>query len=67
MVYPRSGYDLHIPDTVQGHVKAVQTPLLEISSTFIRRAITEGKDIRYFVHPEVYRIIREKKLYISEL
>lgn len=67
MVYPRSGYDLHIPDTVQGHVKAVQTPLLEISSTFIRRAITEGKDIRYFVHPEVYRIIREKKLYTNEL
>ncbi|MBP6498827.1 MAG: nicotinic acid mononucleotide adenylyltransferase, partial [Phocaeicola sp.] len=45
------------------HVKVVDTPQLEISSTFIRQAISEGRDIRYFLHPEVYRIIAEKKLY----
>ena len=27
------------------------TPLLEISSTFIRQALAEGRDIRYFLHP----------------
>lgn len=63
LVYPRSGYKLYIPDTMKEHVKAVQTPLLEISSTFIRKAIAEGKDVRYFVYPEVYRIIQEKQLY----
>ena len=63
LVYPRSGYSLHIPDAMSKQVKAVQTPLLEISSTFIRKSIAEGKDIRYFVHPAVYRIILEKRLY----
>ena len=63
LVYPRSGYSLHIPDAMSKQVKTVQTPLLEISSTFIRKSIAEGKDIRYFVHPAVYRIILEKRLY----
>lgn len=63
LVYPRSGYSLHIPDAMSKQVKTVQTPLLEISSTFIRESIAEGKDIRYFVHPAVYRIILEKQLY----
>ncbi len=62
MVYPRPGYEIKIPASYT-RVKEVQTPLLEISSTFIRNAIGEGKDVRYFVHPEVYRIIREKQLY----
>ncbi len=63
LVYPRPGYGLHIPSAVSGRVKAVQTPLLEVSSTFIRQAIGEGKDVRYFVHPAAYRIIQEKQLY----
>lgn len=63
-VYPRRGYDLTIPASYT-QVKAVETPLLEISSTFIRQALAEGRDIRYFVHPEVYRIIQEKHLYQS--
>ena len=29
------------------------SPIFEISSTFIRRAIEEGKDVRYFLHPAV--------------
>lgn len=63
LVYPRPRYGLHIPSAVSGRVKSVQTPLLEISSTFIRQAIAEGKDVRYFVHPAAYRIIQEKQLY----
>ena len=62
IVYPRPGYDIQT-DVLPPRVKVVNTPLLEISSTFIRQAISEGKDIRYFLHPEVYRIIAEKKLY----
>ena len=62
IVYPRPGYDIQT-DVLPPRVKVVNTPLLEISSTFIRQAISEGKDIRYFLHPEVCRIIAEKKLY----
>ena len=62
IVYPRPGYDIQT-GALPPHVKVVDTPQLEISSTFIRQAISEGRDIRYFLHPEVYRIIAEKKLY----
>lgn len=53
-VYPRKGYsidtDKPIPDTV--HI--VRSPILEISSTFIREAMKQGKDIRYFVQPDTW-------------
>ena len=63
MVYPRPGYDLDeaaMPD----HVRAVHSPIFQISSTFIRKSLSEGKDVRYFLHPDTYRIIKEKRLYI---
>ena len=63
IVYPRPGYDIDA-DSLPSGVKLMQTPLLEISSTFIRQSIAEGKDIRYFLHPEVWKIIQEKKLYL---
>lgn len=65
LVYPRVGHTLFIPDT-ENHVKEVRTPLIEVSSTFIRHAFANGKDPRFFLHPEVYRIIREKRLYIND-
>lgn len=58
LVYPRPGYPIdptHLPASVQ----LVDTPLLEISSTFIRQALDEGKDVRYFLHPAVYQRIRD--------
>lgn len=58
LVYPRPGYNIdegQLPATV----RVVQTPLLEISSTFIREALTEGKDVRYFLHPKVWKYIIE--------
>lgn len=62
MVYPRRGYDIDL-NNIPPHVTVADTPLIEISSTFIRQSIAEGKDIRYFVHPEVWRIIQEQHLY----
>lgn len=62
MVYPRRGYDIDL-NNIPAHVTVADTPLIEISSTFIRQSIAEGKDIRYFVHPEVWRIIQEQHLY----
>ena len=62
LVYPRRGYEIN-KGTLPEHVKAVDTPLLEVSSTFIRQCLKEGKDIRYFLHPEAYKIIKEEGYY----
>ena len=62
LIYPRPNYEIS-PETLPHHVKMVHTPLLEISSSFIRESIAKGKDIRYFLHPETYRIIKENLLY----
>lgn len=53
LVYPRPGYPVDAASLPTG-VTLVQTPLLEISSTFIRQALSEGRDVRYFLHPAVY-------------
>lgn len=62
LVYPRRGYEID-KDNLPERVKAVETPLLEVSSTFIRQCLKEGKDIRYFLHPEAYKIIKEEGFY----
>lgn len=56
LIYPRPGFDIkkdELPDTV----RLVHSPTFEISSTFIRQALNEGKDIRYFLHPEAYNLL----------
>lgn len=62
LVYPRPGYEID-KASLPENVLAVDSPVLEVSSTFIRKSITAGKDIRYFLHPATYRIIQEKQLY----
>jgi nicotinate-nucleotide adenylyltransferase len=39
-------------------------PLLDISSTDVRRLIKENKNVRYFLPEGVYNTIKELKLYI---
>lgn len=65
LIYPRSGHPV-ATETLPSGVRLINTPLMEISSTFIREAIGQGKDIRFFLHPEVYRFIREHRLYQAE-
>ena len=52
-VYPRKGFEIEIPESYP-HIKKEDAPLIEISSTFIRQAWKEGKDIRFFL-PEAIR------------
>lgn len=63
-VYPRPGYRGHELEKHRS-VTMTQTPLMEISSTFIREAIREGKSIRYFVPDAVLDFIEKKGLYLK--
>ena len=56
IVYPRPGYPVD-PQTLPPTVRMTSAPVFEISSTFIRQAIAEGRDIRYFLHPLVYEAL----------
>jgi nicotinate-nucleotide adenylyltransferase len=62
-VYPRPGYE---NSELIDHpsVFITETPLMEISSTFIRKAFKEGKSIRFFVPDNVLEFIESKNLYL---
>lgn len=61
-IYPRLNAE---PSSFDNHPNVIFTnaPQIEISSTFIRKAIQEKKDLRYFLHPEVWRYIDEMNFY----
>ena len=61
-VYPRPGVDLKNLK-LYPNVKLTEAPLLEISSQFIRQAIKDKKDVRYFLHEKVYQYILEMHFY----
>ncbi len=61
LVYPRPNYDLITNPYPQ--VKIVNAPLMEISASFIRKAIKAGKDMRYFLHPKVWEYLEEMHFY----
>lgn len=62
LIYPRPGVDM---DSVSklGNASVVNAPLMEISSSFIRNAIKEGKDIRHLVPARAYQYMREMHFY----
>ncbi|QNL51313.1 nicotinate-nucleotide adenylyltransferase [Olivibacter sp. SDN3] len=63
-VYPRPLYDaLEWAD--HPSVTLTRTPLMEISSTFIRQAIKARKNVRYFLPNKVLDFIDKKGLYLS--
>ncbi len=61
-VYPRPNVE---KSRFENHknVKIINAPLIEISSSFIRNAIKEKKDIRFFLHPKVWDCINEMNYY----
>lgn len=63
LAYPRPGYI--IPSEYQNHPKIhiVNAPLMEISSSFIRKAIKEGKDMQYFLPHETWQYLMENRFY----
>ena len=62
LVYPRPGFELKRLEQ-HPHIQLVNAPLMEISASFIRQAIAEGKDIRYFLPSKAYQYLDEMNFY----
>ncbi|MCM1292614.1 MAG: nicotinate (nicotinamide) nucleotide adenylyltransferase [Bacteroides sp.] len=63
IVYPRPGYDVDAGSLPQG-VDYVKAPEIELSSSFIRCSIAEGKDMRAFLPEGVGKYIADHHLYV---
>ena len=63
-MYPRAGIDLKsIEESKHPRIKITDAPIMEISSSFIREAIKNKKDIRYMLPENVHQYIREMHYY----
>lgn len=67
-VYPRPGVVKSENEVLNrlleiARIKRVKAPLMEISGTFIRNGIRNGKDMSYFLHPAVWKYIVDMHFY----
>ena len=62
IVYPRGDEEQPL---LPSNVQWLRSPLYDISSTEVRRAISGGDDISRWLHPDVLDFIKEKKLYVD--
>lgn len=62
LVYPRPESDA---GAIEGFISAklVKAPMIDVSSSFIRRSLSEGRDMRAFVPGAAYDFIEKKGLY----
>ena len=63
LVYPRMGSEIVIPDGLCNKVEKLDSPIIEISSTYIREQLKKGKNMNFFLPKDVYRYILENNLY----
>ena len=61
-VYPRPGSS-DAPLAGHAHVTMVDVPMIDISSSYIRALIKEGKDVRYLLTEPVYKYLTEMHFY----
>lgn len=65
LIYPRHGFALK--KDLPNNIKIINAPLIEISSTHIRKSIKEKKSIRYLVTEKVLDEIELRGYYKSNL
>jgi nicotinate-nucleotide adenylyltransferase len=63
IIYPRPGFDKSKIEVNKNITIVESAPLMEISSTFIRNAVKEGKDIRHFMPPKAWKYLDEMNFY----
>ncbi len=61
-VYPRPYTEEH-PYGDHPKVKFIEAPLMDISSSFIRESIAQGKNVSYLLQEKIYRHIMEMHFY----
>ena len=62
IIYPRPGYS-DIDKIPQNITYLKDMPVTEISSTYIRKALRDGRDLQNLLDPDVINYIRMHKLY----
>jgi nicotinate-nucleotide adenylyltransferase len=67
-VYPRHGSEKPASALLNkillgADIHPINAPMIEISGTFIRNGIKNGKDMSYFLPPAVWKYIREMHFY----
>jgi nicotinate-nucleotide adenylyltransferase len=62
-VIPRPGVDRDPVDALPGDVVWLDTPLLQISGTELRRRARQGHSLRFLVADAVWRYVEEHRLY----
>ncbi len=60
-VYPRPSFEVNPVD--HRNIVLIDAPQFEISSTFIRHAVRDEHDIRYYLPPKVYQYILKMHFY----
>ncbi|MBT3382147.1 MAG: nicotinate-nucleotide adenylyltransferase [Prolixibacteraceae bacterium] len=63
IVYPRPGFDKSKIRMHKNITIVEKAPLMEISSSFIRKAIQQEKDVRHFLPPKSWKYIEEMNFY----
>lgn len=64
IIYSRPGFAVDM--TQPKNITVLQAPLLEISSTYIRRLIQEKKSIRYLIPEKVETYIKQNNYYLKK-
>ncbi|TFH22504.1 MAG: nicotinate-nucleotide adenylyltransferase [Bacteroidia bacterium] len=62
LIYPRPDVSMDESSDLP-NATMVNAPLMEISSSFIRKAIRDGKDVRHLVPAKAYQYMREMHFY----
>jgi len=62
IVYPRPNCQ-HTAFHTHEHVRMIDAPQIDISSSFIRQSIAEGKDVQFFVPEKSWQYINEMNFY----
>ena len=56
IIYPRPGYPVD-EGSLPPRVRLTSAPVLDVSSTFIRQSLAQGRDVRFFLHPAVWEAL----------